>query len=94
MNFSPGSKFTAQIPMPGIPEVPSTTASSDNVYLGQEVLYMSRRKGGPRVGARGTVKKALKRRALVDMGDWGTWHIPYSFLSIPHQLNQNIISRM
>ena len=94
MNFPLENESTAQIPMPGIPITQNTHAIQGNVYVGQEILYMSRRKGGPRLGARGIIKEASKRRAVVDLGQWGIWHVPYSFLSIPHELNQNIISRM
>ena len=34
-------------------------------------------------GTIGVIKQALAKRALVDMGMYGCWYIPYYFLSVP-----------
>jgi hypothetical protein len=75
----------SQLSMPGMPAPVSLhkLASCSSVMPGQEVLYVGRIDGGPRYGTRGVVKEALRRKALVDMGHMGTWHIPYFFLAIP-----------
>lgn len=74
-----------QLSMPGMPTPVSLhkLVSCSSVTPGQEVLYVGRIDGGPRYGSRGVVKEALRRKALVDMGRMGTWHIPYFFLAIP-----------
>ena len=74
----------AQLRMPGMPTADSTSevASCCTVEAGTEVLYLGKIGGGPRYGARGVVKTALHRRAVVDMGRMGTWHVPYYFLGI------------
>ena len=75
----------AQISMPGMPATTrvNTTANLATVWPGREVLYVGRVGGGPRYGSCGVVKRALYRKAIVDMGSWGTWHIPYYFLTVP-----------
>jgi hypothetical protein len=70
-----------QLQMPGMPS-PGPAASSQNVAPGTEVLYTGYFSGGPRHGARGVIKRASDRRAFVDMGRSGLWHIPYYFLSV------------
>ena len=74
----------AQLRMPGMPAADSTSeaASCCTVGPGTEVLYLGKVGGGPRYGARGVVKTALNRKAVVDMGRMGTWHVPYYFLGI------------
>lgn len=73
-----------QLQMPGMPRAqrPGPAASSQNVAAGTEVLYTGYFPGGPRHGARGVVRRASGRRAFVDMGHSGMWHIPYYFLSV------------
>ncbi len=73
-----------QLPMPGMPAppTPEVKASLRNVSPGREVLYLGNVTGGPRYGTRGVVKQTLGRRVVVDLGRWGTWHIPYYFLSV------------
>ena len=60
-----------------------TIVGCDSVAPGQEVLYLGKVNGGPRFRSRGVVKQAYRRKAVVDMGRMGTWHIPYYFLSLP-----------
>ena len=50
---------------------------------GQHVLYLGKVRGGPRYGSVGKVKEALARKAVVDLGGAGVWHIPYYFLGLP-----------
>lgn len=73
-----------QLHMPGMPTTDSTgaVASCYTVEPGTQVLYVGTVGGGPRYGARGVVKTALHRKAVVDMGRMGTWHVPYYFLGI------------
>ena len=75
----------AQLVMPGMPSSAYTeeTASCYSVAPGQEVLYQGKVSGGPRYGSRGIVKAVLRRKAVVDMGRSGTWHVPYYFLAVP-----------
>ena len=75
----------AQLPMPGMPE-PLPIRSMTNcreVAPGEEVMYMGTVSGGPRYGSLGVIKQTLRRKAVVDMGRMGTWHIPYFFLVLP-----------
>ena len=58
-------------------------ATSRSAAAGTEVLYSGYFAGGPRHGSRGVVRRASGRRAFVDMGRSGMWHIPYYFLSVP-----------
>ncbi len=84
MNSNTGSAEVAQLPMPGIPDVDagSAVASCCTVEPGTEVLYIGQIGGGPRYGSRGVVKTTLHRKAVVDMGRMGTWHVPYYLLGI------------
>ena len=74
-----------QLRMPGMPKASpnSAVASCCTVETGAEVLYIGKVGGGPRYGSRGIVKMALHRKAIVDMGHMGTWHVPYYFLGVP-----------
>ena len=74
-----------QLRMPGMPKPSpnSEVASCCTVEPGAEVLYIGKVGGGPRYGSRGIVKMALHRKAIVDMGRSGTWHVPYYFLGVP-----------
>lgn len=58
-------------------------ANCSSVAPGQEVLFLGSVSGGPRYGSRGVVKQALRRKAVVDLGLSGTWHVPYYFLALP-----------
>ena len=80
---------TAQLDMPGMPPciIPSARASPASLVPGQAVIYLGHVSGGPRYRARGVVKRALSRTAVVDMGQAGTWHIPYLFLSVASALS-------
>ena len=75
----------AQIRMPGMPtpQAPRVAANPARVTPGQVVQYLGRVNGGPRFGVEGTVVQTLRRKALVDLGRAGKWHIPYYFLTIP-----------
>ena len=79
-------KSNAQLTLAGMPEPITGPASASfrNIAPGRKVLYLGRINGGPRYGAQGVVKQALSRKAVVDMGRIGTWHIPYYFLALPH----------
>ena len=83
-NTTTGSRV-AQLPMPGIPAVAygPPIVSFRDIAPGREVMYLGRLSGGPRQGARGIVKRILLRKAVVDMGRFGTWNIPYCFLAVP-----------
>ena len=74
-----------QMHMPGMPT--QTTARvpvvAHNLINGTEVVYNGSINGGPKQGASGVVREALGRRAVVDLGYSGIWHIPYHFLSLP-----------
>lgn len=69
--------------MAGMPPPARALVNGSAQYVppGREVRYLGRVAGGPRYGTRGTVRQTLGRRVVVDMGRWGTWHIPYYFLS-------------
>ena len=84
MNSNTRPAGPAQLSMPGMPATDSTSevASCCTVEPGTKVLYVGKVGGGPRYGARGVVKTALHRKAVVDMGRMGTWHVPYYFLGI------------
>ena len=74
-----------QMRMPGMP--PQTMVSAPVVAHtltnGTEVVYNGSMYGGPKQGSSGVVREALGRRAVVDLGYSGIWHIPYHFLSLP-----------
>ena len=75
----------AQLRMPGMPRPASRYRARDcrNVVEGQTVEYLGWVPGGPRFGSQGTVRRTMKRKAVVDLGRGGTWNIPYHFLSLP-----------
>ena len=77
-------KTGAQLAMPGMPSIPRSEANATryNLSPGQVVRYLGNLPGGPRYGSRGIVEGVLGRRAIVDMGRVGRWHIPYYFLSV------------
>ena len=85
MNSVRVSPPSAQLSMPGIPtpERQHLVTNCYNIAPGQEVLYLGKISGGPHYRSRGVVKQALQRKAVVDMGRLGTWHIPYYFLTVP-----------
>ena len=88
---APLNLANSQIPMPGIARagvVRRRPVSAASVAPGQIVQYHGRVKGGPRFGLIGTVAETRLRQAIVDLGDYGRWHIPYYLLSIP-QMAQN-----
>ena len=76
-----------QLSMTGMPAPVYTRANvyanRSSVAPGQEVLFLGKVSGGPRYGSHGVVKQALRRKAVVDMGLSGTWHVPYYFLALP-----------
>lgn len=74
----------AQLRMPGMPyRKPRKIKRLDRATPGQVVQYHGRVRGGPQFGLVGTVVEARGRQAVVDLGKWGTWHIPYYLLTIP-----------
>jgi len=77
-------KTGAQLAMPGMSSIPrsAVNATRYNLSPGQVVHYLGNLSGGPRYGSRGIVREVLGRRAIVDMGRVGRWHIPYYFLSV------------
>ena len=85
MNATRLRPTVAQLSMPGMPVHASVHAnvSCCSATPGQEVLYLGNISGGPRYGSRGTVRRTLIRKAVVDMGRFGTWQIPYYFLAVP-----------
>ena len=78
------NEVVAQFPLSGIPEPPQgpRRASCCDVRPGQEVRYLGNIRRGPRYGAHGVITSTLRRRAVVNMGRAGTWHIPYYFLAV------------
>ena len=74
-----------QLPLPGlaVAERQPVALHCGSVLPGQKVQYVGRVSGGPRFLSRGVVKEAYRRKAIVDMGRSGTWHIPYYFLEMP-----------
>ena len=85
MTLNEGKTTLAQLSMPGMPSPAPAPAAANfaTAWPGREVLYLGRVGGGPRYGSCGVVKRALLRKAIVDMGAGGTWHIPYYFLAVP-----------
>ncbi len=76
---------TPQLSLPGmvVAERQPVALHCGSVTPGQQVQYVGRVSGGPRFLSRGVVKQALQRKAIVDLGHGGTWHIPYYFLEMP-----------
>ena len=85
MNAIDTRTASSQLSLPGmaVVERPPVALHCGSVAPGQEVLYVGNVSGGPRFRSRGVVRRALQRKAVVDMGRMGTWHIPYYFLSAP-----------
>ena len=76
---------TPQLSLPGmaVAERQPVALHCGSVAPGQEVQYVGKVSGGPRFLSRGVVKQAYRRKAIVDLGHSGTWHIPYYFLEMP-----------
>lgn len=74
-----------QIPMPGMPNTNKEVHQNNfqRTRTGENVLYTGNIYGGPRYGSHGIVKKVFLRKAVVDLGISGTWHIPHFLLSTP-----------
>ena len=72
-----------QMIMPGMHErsAVETVLGGWQLHPGVEVTYRGHIKGGPKFGATGVVQEVRGRRVVVDLYGWGTWHIPYYFLS-------------
>ena len=72
-----------QMIMPGMHDLSSYRHAEVGEQLrpGIEVSYNGHIKGGPKFGATGVVQEVRGRRVVVDLYGWGTWHIPYYFLS-------------
>ena len=85
MNAIDTGTASPQLRLPGmtVAERGPVALHCGSVAPGQEVLYVGNVSGGPRFRSRGVVKRALQRKAVVDMGRSGTWNIPYYFLSAP-----------
>ena len=85
MRVENSSSPEAQLKMAGMPAPRRRYPMGDcrGVGPGQKVEYLGWVAGGPRFGSQGTVMRALGRKAVVDLGSAGTWHIPYHFLAIP-----------
>ena len=83
MNKTQNTPILNQISMPGMPNTNKEIHQNNSrrARTGQNVLYTGNIYGGPRYGAHGTVKKVFLRKAIVDLGVSGTWHIPYFLLS-------------
>ena len=84
MNQTQTPEPVAQLAMSGTPEGPAVHSALRccDVASGSTVVYVGNVSGGPRYGMRGTVKQTLARRAIVDMGRLGSWHIPYYLLAV------------
>ena len=48
---------------------------------GEHVVYMGSVSGGPTNGAKGVVKQKYAKKAIVDLGNFGIWNVPYFLLS-------------
>ena len=87
MNDSKANPAVIQLTMEGMstPKHMQANAYVDHlgVLPGQEVMFLGKVIGGPLYGSFGIVKRAFPRKALVDMGLSGTWHVPYYFLGLP-----------
>ena len=82
MNSQDNATGTQMI-MPGMLDrgpIP-TVVGGGQLRPGVEVTYHGHIKGGPKFGATGVVQEVRGRRVVVDLYGWGTWHIPFYFLS-------------
>ena len=77
-----------QLSMPGMPAPIDAGIPGDFGRLGpgQTVYYNGSLPGGPCRGAHGVVRRTLRRHAVVDLGNFGVWYIPYYFLSAPSKV--------
>ena len=82
MMIKKSAPTSKQLEMPGMPTQSHRCRAVKCCTLepGQQVTYIGKVYGGPRFGAQGTITKTLRSRAVVDMGQQGTWNIPYYFL--------------
>ena len=80
---SQGVGSGTQMIMPGMHDHgPSLTVGGGwQLRPGVEVTYHGHIKGGPKFGAIGIVQEIRGKRVVVDLYGWGTWHIPFYFLS-------------
>ena len=80
---SQDSATGTQMIMPGMHDRSpvQTVLGGRQLRPGVEVTYHGHIKGGPKFGATGVVQEVKGRRVVVDLYGWGTWHIPYYFLS-------------
>ena len=80
---SQDSATGTQMIMPGMHDRSSvqTVMGGWQLRPGVEVTYHGHIKGGPKFGATGVVQEVKGRRVVVELYGWGTWHIPYYFLS-------------
>ena len=51
-----------------------------NFNKGEKVYYIGTHNNGPEFGSLGTVINTLSNLAIVDLGEDGTWKIPYFYL--------------
>ena len=54
---------------------------STDVNTGEHVVYRGFVSGGPTTGTKGVIKRKYARNAIVDLGTFGTWNVPYFLLS-------------
>ena len=83
-NVNPSDTVTAtQMIMPGMDAAGSFQSAMRGGTLcpGVEVTYRGHIKGGPSFGATGVVQEIRGRRVVVNLHEWGVWHIPFYFLS-------------
>ena len=67
----------------------SFVKSATDVSTGEHVVYRGFVSGGPTNGTRGIVKQKYAKKAVVDMGSFGMWNIPY-FLLYPSLVSEII----
>ena len=83
MNKTKGTHTFNQTSMLGIFDMDERIHQSNfrRASAGQNVLYTGNLNGGPRYGSHGIIKQVFLRKAIVDLGISGTWHIPHFLLS-------------
>ena len=63
-----------------IPENDPNKNKNFKIHKGEKVFYIGRHINGPESGSIGIVKNTLNNLAVIDLGIYGTWKIPYYYL--------------
>jgi len=55
--------------------------TATDINTGEHVVYRGSVSGGPTNGTKGVVRRKYAKKAIVDLGNFGIWNVPYFLLS-------------